>query len=92
MAILFQSLYSQSVYDKYNYNTFAQQAGADTVKAYNGAAVVLERRIAEIVLNRENYFEEISVFHKKVRLETLSAIDRFNKIYIPMDRVLEVMK
>lgn len=92
LAILFQSLYSQSVYDKYNYNSFAQPTGADTVKAYNGAAVVLERRIAEIVLNRENYFEEISVFHKKVRLETLSAIDRFNKIYIPMDRVLEVIE
>lgn len=92
LVVLFQSLYSQSVYDKYNYNTFPPFAGADTVSAFNGAAVVLERRISEIILNQENYFEEINVFHKKVRLETLTAIDRFNKIYIPMDRVLEVIE
>jgi hypothetical protein len=66
-------------------------SGGDTIKAIDGAVILLERRITEVYVNKENIFEETYVFHKKIRVETHEAINSFNKIYIPLNNVLDII-
>lgn len=79
-------------FDKYDWNTIPEVLKQDTVKAVNGAKVTFERRIKEVYLNEQSYFEEINVFHQRIRVETHNAIDENNKIYIPVNDVIEILK
>jgi hypothetical protein len=91
LFIIVKGLYSQTEFDKYKWNTLPATGNADTIKGVKGTVIALERRITEIYLNKENIFEEISVYHKKLKLESHEAIDNYNKIYIPVSNVLEII-
>lgn len=79
-------------YANYSFNTLNDNITCDTLKAVDGAKILLERRISEIVINKENNFEELYTFHKKVKIETNNALGSFNKIYIALNRVFEIME
>lgn len=85
------TLKSQTQYATYNWETIPVPVVTDTVKAIDGALIKLERRITEVYTNSKNLFEEIYVYHKKVKVETHEAIDNFNKIYIPLNDVIEII-
>ncbi|MBK6964818.1 MAG: hypothetical protein IPH20_12990 [Bacteroidales bacterium] len=76
LFILVTSLYSQTEFDKYKWNTLPATGNPDTIKSINGAVIALERRITEVYMNKENVFEEISVYHKKLKLETIARSNR----------------
>ena len=82
---------AQSSFDHYTWDSRPATGNPDTVKSKDGAVIMLERQITEIFSNAEGYFEEINVFHKKIKTETTQAIDDYNKIYIPVDNVLEIL-
>ncbi len=83
--------YAQSSYSKYSWNTMPVSNQADTMKAVDGAVILLERRITDIYVNKQRNFEETFIFHKKIKVETDKAINRFNKIYISLNNVLEIV-
>lgn len=78
-------------FEGYNWNTFPEIPETDTVKAINGSLITLERRITEVYPNKQDVFEEISIFHRKIRVETHDAVNRFNKIYIPVSDVIDIL-
>jgi len=78
-------------FSKYNWNYFPDVKTADSIRSENGVLITLERRITEVYVNREDIFEEISIFHRKVRVESHDAIDRHNKIYVPVNNVIEII-
>jgi hypothetical protein len=78
-------------YDKYTWETNPKVHPGDTVKPVDGAIVTLEKRIKEVYVNKENNFEEINVFHRRIKLSTNNAIDTYNKIYIPVNDVIEIL-
>ncbi len=85
-------LYGQSItYDKYNWSETPEAIQNDTVKAVNGAKCTFERRIKEVYISKEDRFEEINVFHRRIKIETHNAIDNNNKIYVPLTDVIEIM-
>lgn len=84
-------LCAQSKYSEYNWNTLPVTNNADTIKAVDGAVILLERRITEVYINKQQNFEENFVYHKKIRVETHQAIDQFNKIYIPLNNVIDII-
>lgn len=84
-------LYAQTQFDTYSWNTLPVKNNADTITCVNGMKTTLERRITEIYANKEGNFEEIAVFHKKVKVETHKALNEYNKIYVPIDNVIEVL-
>ena len=69
-------------FSNYTWTTFPSLPEQDSVKAVNGCVITLERRITEVYANKEEVFEEISIFHRKIRVESHDAINSFNKIYI----------
>lgn len=84
---------AQTEFETYSWNTIPSQNQADTIKSVEGSVVLLERRITEIYLNEKNdVFEEIFVFHKKIKVESHQAVDKQNKIYIPVKDVIEIVK
>lgn len=85
------ALYCQSIYENYDWDPVPEKSASDTVKCVNGVAVTLERRITEVYANKDNVFEEISIFHKKIRVESHDAIDEYNKIYVPISNVIQVL-
>jgi hypothetical protein len=78
-------------FSKYNWNYFPEVKAADSLKSENGVLITLERRIVEVYVNREDIFEEINIFHRKIRVESHDAIDRHNKIYVPVNNVIEII-
>ncbi len=84
-------LFGQTEFESYNWNTFPSTSKADTIQSQNGAAVTLERRITEVYLNKEKYFEEIYVYHKKIRVDSHDALNLYNKIYVSLDNVIEIL-
>lgn len=84
-------LFGQTEFESYNWNTFSSTSKADTIQSQNGAAVTLERRITEVYLNKEKYFEEIYVYHKKIRVDSHDALNQYNKIYVSLDNVIEIL-
>jgi hypothetical protein len=78
-------------YSGYNWSTFPAAKEIDTVKAVNGSVITLERRITDVYANKENIFEEISIFHRKIRVMTHEAVNDYNKIYIPVSNVIEIL-
>lgn len=85
------AMMAQNEYSNYNWKTLPDPVGGDSLKAVDGAVILLERRITEVYLNSQQLFEEIYVYHKKVKVETHDAIDSYNKIYIPLNGVLEML-
>jgi hypothetical protein len=81
----------ETKYDKYNWATKPEVQNNDTVSPVNGVKVTLERRIKEVYLNKDNQFEEINIFHRIVKVETNNAIDKYNKIYVPVDNVIAIL-
>lgn len=84
-------LYGQTEFDKYTWTTFPAEIYPDTLKCENGAAVTLERRIWETYTNSQNYFEQVYVYHRKIKVDSNSALGAFNKIYIPLKDVIEIL-
>jgi hypothetical protein len=81
-----------SEFERYDWNTLPRRSAVtDTLKAINGTKILLERRIKEIYINREDIFEEINVFHQRIRVETHDAVDNNNKIYIPLHNVIDIL-
>jgi hypothetical protein len=78
-------------YDKYNWNSVPDVLKNDTVKSVDGVKFTFERRIKEVYLNKDNLFEEINVFHRRIKVETNNAIDNYNKIYVPVTNVIEIL-
>ena len=81
----------ETKYDKYNWNTTPEVLKNDTVNPVNGVKFTFERRIKEVYLNKDNIFEEINVFHRRIKVETNNAIDNFNKIYVPVNNVIAIL-
>lgn len=84
-------LFAQTEYGSYNWDTFPPVNSPDTVKAVNGASLLMERRIFEMYLNAEEYFEELFVYHRKLKIESHDALSGFNKIYISLKDVIEIV-
>ena len=84
-------LFSQTEFQTYNWDTFPAVQNSDTIKCVNGAAITLDRRIFETYLNSENIFEEIFVYHRKVKVDSNNALASFNKIYISLENVIEIL-
>jgi hypothetical protein len=78
-------------YSGYNWSTFPAAKEIDTVKAVGGSVITLERHITDVYANKDNIFEEISIFHRKIRVTTHEAINDFNKIYVPVSNVIEIL-
>ncbi len=78
-------------YSGYNWTTFPAAKEIDSVKAVNGSVITLERRITDVYANKENIFEEISIFHRKIRVTTHEAVNDYNKIYVPVSNVIEIL-
>lgn len=85
------SFSQKTEFESYGWDTFPAIKNSDTIKCVNGAAITLDRRIFETYLNAENYFEEIFVYHRKVKIDSHNALSSFNKIYISLDNVLEIL-
>jgi len=87
------SVWAQTEFESYTWNSIPAQTQTDTIKSVDGTVVLLERRITEVYLNTKNdFFEEIFVFHKKIKVESHQAVDEQNKIYIPVKDVIEIVK
>lgn len=85
------SFSQKTEFNSYTWDTFQSDQKADTIKCANGVAVTLDRRIFETYLNAENYFEELFVFHRKVKIDSHNALASFNKIYISLENVIEIL-
>jgi hypothetical protein len=90
--LLSTGLFAQTEFESYTWNTIPAKNQADTIKSVDGTVVLLERRVTEVYLNKENIFEEISILHRKIKVETNQAIDAQNKIYIPIQDVKDILK
>jgi hypothetical protein len=81
----------ETKYEKYNWNAMPEVRQNDTVNPVDGVKFTFERRIKEVYVNKENNFEEINIFHRRIKVETNNAIDNYNKIYVPVKNVIEVL-
>lgn len=91
LVILSTTLQAQTRYSGYSWNSFPEEKVNDSIKSKNGTLVLLERIIREVFINKENSFEEILVYHRKVRVETTAAVSQNNKIYIPTGKALDII-
>lgn len=82
---------AQNDYKTYNWNTFNDKVNTDNIKPVNGALIVSERKISEIYINSQDLFEETFVFHRKIKVDTHDAINKYNKIYISLNSVLDII-
>ena len=64
---------------------------SDTIKTVDGAAILFEKRIQEVIPNKDGIFEEIYVFHRMVKVETANAVSSFNRIYVPLTGVIDIL-
>lgn len=78
-------------FEGYNWTTFPSAKEIDTVKAVSGSVITLERHITDVYANKEDIFEEISIFHRKIRVLTHEAVNDYNKIYVPVNNVIEIL-
>jgi hypothetical protein len=85
------TLSGQTEFESYDWNTMPVIHPVDTIKSINGAVITLERRITEIYRNKDDYFEEIYIYHKKLKVESHSSVDDYNKIYIPINNIIEIL-
>jgi hypothetical protein len=92
LILLSTGLCAQTEFESYTWNTVSAKNQPDTIKSVEGSVIMLERRITELYTNKENVFEEIYVYHKKIKVESHQAVDEQNKIYIPIRDVIEIIK
>ncbi len=86
------SLYGQiTEYASYSWSSNPTVNNSDTIKTVDGAAILFEKRIQEVFANKDNIFEEIYVFHRMVKVETANAVSLFNRIYVPLNDVLDIV-
>jgi hypothetical protein len=78
-------------FEGYNFTTFPVPNDIDTVKPVDGSVITLERHITDVYLNKDNLFEEIDIFHRKIRVYSHEAINNFNKIYVPVSNVIAIL-
>jgi len=78
-------------FEGYNWSSFPPAKEIDTVKAVSGSIITLERYIKDVYANKEDIFEEISIFHRRIRVMTHEAVNDFNKIYVPVNNVIEIL-
>jgi len=90
--LLSAGLFAQTEFESYTWNTIPALNQSDTIKSVEGTVVLLERRITEIYANKQSVFEEIYVFHKKIKVESHQAVNEQNKIYIPISNVIDILK
>ena len=81
----------ETKYENYNWNATPEVLQNDTVNAVNGVKFTYERRIKELYINKDDIFEEINIFHRRIKVETNNAIDNFNKIYVPVNNVIAII-
>jgi len=93
IAIVFSIIvYAQNTeFDTYNWNKLPANNTSDTIKTTDGAAILLEKRIQEVYANKGGVFEEIYVFHRRIKVETTNAVNSFNRIYVPLDDVIDLI-
>lgn len=63
----------------------------DTLRADRGAVFLLERILNEVYVNNDQRFEEMHVYHRQVRVTTTDALAAYNRMYVPLDNVLEMI-
>jgi hypothetical protein len=85
------SISGQTGFESYDWNTIPSLKNADTIKSVNGVIISLERRITEVYLNKDDYFEEIYVYHKKLKVESHRSVDDYNKIYVTLNDIIEII-
>jgi hypothetical protein len=93
LILLFAGLnaWGQSIYNNYSWNTIPATGNTDTIKSVNGAKITLERHITELYANKEGRFEELNIFHRRIKVETHAAVNNFNKIYVGLHNVIEIV-
>lgn len=93
MAVLLitNAINAQTKYQNYTWDENPAMTNVDTLELKDGAVILKEKRIMEVFANPEDRFEEMHVFHQKVKVTTSAALDRFNKIYIALKDVLEII-
>jgi hypothetical protein len=92
LAMMSATLYGQvTEFGSYNWNTFPVRPVPDSLKSINGVLITFDRHITEVYVNSEDLFEEIQVLHRKIRVETHDAVSANNKIYIPVENVIEII-
>jgi hypothetical protein len=82
---------AQPTFAKYSWDEEPQLTDPDTLELKRGAVILFEKRLLEVFANEEGYFEEIHVHHRKIKVNNDDALDAFNKIFIPLDEVLEIV-
>lgn len=82
----------QTEFSNYDWPASPARISADTIKPVDGSLITMERRITEVYANAGGDFEEINVFHRKIRVTTHDALNANNKIYIPVDNVIEILR
>lgn len=82
---------SQTVYNNYSWNSIPVTFNTDTIKSVNGVVIALDRHITEVYANKDNDFEELFIFHRRIKVESHKAIDSYNKIYIALNNVIEIV-
>jgi hypothetical protein len=91
IALSLTLLGQDTEYASYSWSNIPTINNSDTIKTFDGAAVLFEKRIQEVFANKEEIFEEIYVFHRMIKVETANAVSRFNRIYVPLTDVLEIL-
>ena len=89
--LLALSTLAQSKFGKYHWDSMPIPSQTENIAPKNGELVLLDRNILEVYINSKQLFEEMRVFHKKIKVDTHDAISRNNKIYIPLSNVIEIV-
>lgn len=83
-------LFGQKIeFINYNWDNKPILPSTDTIKSEKGVIFLLEKKINEIYLNKDQIFEELSVYHRQVKVLTTDALSAYNRFYIPLDNVIE---
>lgn len=89
--LLALSTFAQTKFGKYHWDSMPIPTQSETIAPKNGELVLLDRNIFEIYTNPKQFFEELRVVHKKIKVDTHDAISRNNTIYIPLTNVIEIV-
>jgi energy-converting hydrogenase Eha subunit F len=86
-------IFAQKVeYANYKWDDKPVFPSTDTIKAEQGVIFLLERKINEAYINKDQLFEELSVYHRQVKVLTTDALAAYNRFYIPLDNVIEIVQ
>lgn len=89
----FNLILSQDIkYSSYDWDSSPKFSQTDTIKAENGVIFLLERKINEVYINKDQIFEELNVYHRQVKVLTTDALVGYNRFYIQLEDVLEIVQ